>query len=63
MVFDKYKKRLKKVREEIKEVNQNIVRLEDKMDNRPKALYDGYKQNTEKLCNVECKLNDLSSRV
>ncbi|SCX76670.1 hypothetical protein [Alkaliphilus peptidifermentans] len=55
------------IRGEIKEVKselkQDIVRLENKMDNHFKALYDGYKQNTEKLCQVESIITDLNNKV
>lgn len=51
------------VRQEIKEVKQDAVRFEDKMDNHMKALYDGYKQNTEKLGELESKVGELSNKV
>ncbi len=51
------------VRGEIKNLNHSVIKLENKVDNNLKALYDGYNQNTEKLCMLEYKINDLSNKV
>ncbi len=50
-------------KKDLDNTRQDLARLEDKMDNHFKALYDGYKQNTEKLCEVEVKVNDLNNKV
>ena len=41
----------------------DIVRLEDKIDNNSKALFDGYIQTYEKVTDVEKKVEDISSRI
>jgi len=41
----------------------DIVRLEDKLDNKTKALFDGYSQTYEKLTDIEKKLEDISIKV
>ena len=42
---------------------QDIVRMENKIDNDTKALYDGYTQTFEKLIAIEKKVDDISSKV
>ncbi len=42
---------------------QDIVRIENKLDNDSKALFDGYTQTFEKLIAVEKKVDDISSKV
>jgi hypothetical protein len=41
----------------------DIVRLEDKLENKTKALFDGYTLTYEKLTVIEKKLEDLSTKV
>ena len=41
----------------------DIVRLEDKLENKTKALFDGYSQTYEKLTDIEKKLEDISIKV
>ncbi len=41
----------------------DIVRIENKLDNTTKALFDGYNQVYDKVVAVENALNDLSSKV
>lgn len=52
-----------KVHKELKEVRNDMVKIEDKLETNSKTLFDGYKQNYEKLTNVEKKLEDISSKV
>lgn len=42
---------------------QDIVRLEHKMDENHKALYDGYKQNSEGITELKNELINLSKKV
>ena len=44
-------------------VERHIARLENKVDNNSKALFDGYKQVYEKLETVEGKVDKLSEKV
>ena len=41
----------------------DIVRLENKMDQNHKALYDGYKLTYEKLETLEEKVNEIDKKV
>lgn len=41
----------------------DIVRLEDKMTNDSKALFDGYTQTFEKIAVVEKKVEDLATKI
>ncbi|MGK0466230.1 MAG: arsenate reductase-like glutaredoxin family protein [Clostridium sp.] len=41
----------------------DIVRIEDKLENKTKVLFDGYSQTYEKLTNIEKKLEDISTKV
>jgi len=41
----------------------DIVRLEDKLENKTKALFDGYTQTYEKLTDIEKKLEVISIKV
>ena len=41
----------------------DIVRIENKMDNDTKALYDGYKQTYEKLQVIETKVDSISQEI
>lgn len=41
----------------------DIVRIEDKLDNNSKALFDGYTLTYEKLSDLEKQLKDISSKV
>lgn len=60
---------LEKMYIEIKEMKanmatkQDIVRLENKMDENHKTLYDGYKQSIEGITEIREKLNKLTDRV
>jgi hypothetical protein len=54
-------------KEDLSKVEQglkhHIVRLEDKIDQNNKALYDGYKLTYEKLEVLEEKVNEISKNV
>lgn len=41
----------------------DIVRIEDKLENKTKALFDGYTQTYEKLTDIEKKLEYISNKV
>lgn len=52
-VFDLMTKFYSEFSEFRQEVKNDIVRLENKVDNSSRALFDGYKQTYEKLVEVE----------
>lgn len=54
------KEDLTKVKQELK---HDIVKIESKMDQNHKALYDGYKLTYEKLGSLEEKVNDIDKKV
>jgi len=41
----------------------DIVRLEEKLENKTKALFDGYTQTYEKLTDIEKRLEVISNKV
>ena len=51
------------MQEGFKEVKQDIVRLENKMDTNHKALYDRYKLTYEKLITLEKKVDEIENKV
>ncbi len=53
----------KKIDDKVDDVRQDIVRLENKMDENHKALYDGYKQNSETITEIREDIKNLKSRV
>lgn len=44
-------------------IEKNMVRMENKMDENHKALYDGYKQNSEVITEIRDDVKELKSRV
>ncbi len=46
-----------------KRLRHDIVRLENKMDDNHKALYDGYKLSYEKLTTLENKVDKIDKKV
>lgn len=48
---------------EVMATKQDIVRLENKMDENHKALYDGYKQSIEGIQEINHRLDKLTDRV
>jgi hypothetical protein len=50
-------------KDNISKINQSIVRLENKVDENHKALYDGYKLTYEKLTMLEEKVDEIDSKV
>ena len=44
-------------------IENDIVRIENKLDTNSKALFDGYNQTYEKVVAVEKAVNELSSKV
>lgn len=65
----KIKGEMQEMKDEMQEMKinmatkQDIVRLENKMDENHKALYDGYKQSIEGITEIRQKLNKLTDRV
>lgn len=47
----------------IDNVRQDITRLEHKEDENHKALYDGYKQNSERIEELNIKVDKLTEQV
>lgn len=66
-MYSEMQQGFKEVRSEMqqgfKDVRYDIVRIENKLDNNSKALFDGYKQTYEKLTDIEEKLEVISSKV
>ena len=58
--FDMMGNEIKEVR---KKMQNGFVRLENKMDENHKALYDGYKQNSEAITEIREDIKELKSRV
>ena len=58
--FDMMGNEIKEVR---KEMQNGFVRLENKMDENHKALYDGYKQNSEAITEIREDIKELKSKV
>lgn len=56
-------KRLDKLEDGQKKLSNDIIRIETKLDNNSKTLFDGYTVIYEKLDNLETKVNDISSKV
>ena len=56
--FDEINKKLDK-----KADKDDIVRLEYKLENKTKALFDGYTQTYEKLTDIEKRLEVISNKV
>ncbi len=56
-------KRLDSLEDGQKKLNNDIIRIENKLDNNSKALFDGYNQVYDKVVAVENAVNDLSSKV
>ncbi|KAB3531868.1 hypothetical protein [Alkaliphilus serpentinus] len=48
---------------EVMATKQDIVRLESKMDENHRALYDGYKQSIEGIHGINIRLDKLTDRV
>jgi len=47
----------------IDSVKNDIIRLENKLDDNSKALFDGYNQTYEKVVSIENSVKELSSKV
>mgnify|MGYP003772423221 CR=1 FL=1 len=61
--FDAMDNKIDSMATEIKDIKGDIVRIENKLDNTTKALFDGYNQVYDKVVAVENAVNDLSSKV
>ena len=55
--------RLGNLEEGQKGLVNDIIRLENKLDNNSKALFDGYTQNNDRLDRIDEKLEDLSEKI
>ncbi len=62
-LFEFMTKMYGEMQEGFKEVKQDIVRLENKMDTNHKALYDGYELTYEKLITLEKKVDEIENKV
>ncbi len=56
-------KRLDNLEEGQNKLNSDIIRLENKLDDKSKALFDGYKQTYEEVKEVKQAVEELSSKV
>jgi len=56
-------KRLDNLEEGQNKLNSDIIRLENKLDDNSKALFDGYKQTYEEVKEVKKSVEELSSKV
>ncbi|MFZ5986733.1 MAG: hypothetical protein ACOYWZ_06380 [Bacillota bacterium] len=65
--FSEFRKETKEdihiIKDDLKGIKGDIVRLENKIDTNSKALFDGYKQTYEKVIDVENAVKDLSQKV
>lgn len=50
-------------KQELQGVKQDIIRMENKMDENHKALYDGYKQSIEGIHELKKDIEKLTDRV
>ena len=71
-IFDLISKMYSDMNSKLDEVNKkldmkadknDIVKIEDKLENNSKALFDGYKQAYEKMTDIEKQLGNISSKV
>ena len=61
--FDGLETRFDGLETEVAKIGKDLLRLEDKVDNTSKALFDGYTQTYEKIVVVEKKVDILTERV
>ena len=75
--FSNVKKDIKDVKKDVVDLKKNVVdlkkdtvdlksgqlKLEDKLEETRKTLYDGYIQNSQAINRIETKLDDLSDKV
>jgi len=50
-------------KDDITRLENRIIRLENKLENDTKALFDGYKQTYEKVVAIEKRVDELSAKV
>ena len=55
--------RLGSLEEGQKGLVNDIIRLENKLDDNSKALFDGYSQNNDRLDRIDEKLDELSDKI
>ncbi len=51
--FKEINGRIDKLEDEVKEVKKTVLKIEQDHGQKLEALFDGYKQNYEKLCRIE----------
>jgi predicted nucleic acid-binding Zn-ribbon protein len=51
--FKEVNGRIDKLEDEVKEVKKTVLKIEQDHGQKLEALFDGYKQNYEKLCRIE----------
>jgi chromosome segregation ATPase len=51
------------LKDDVKNLKSDVVRIETKLDEKTKALYDGYVLNHEKLEVIEIKIDKLTDKV
>ncbi len=62
-MFDLMTKMYSEFSEFRKEITNDVIRLENKIDTSSKTLFDGYQQVYEKLDRLENKVDSISSKV
>lgn len=55
--------RFDKLENEVGGLKSDVLRLENKLDDRTKVLFDGYNQNTEILARLEKKVDSIDEKV
>jgi hypothetical protein len=52
---------MKEVKAEVKQNSKDILRLENKIDDKLSGLFDGHSANTEKLDTIDFKIDNFGS--
>lgn len=61
--FETLEKGQGELKDDVKGLKKDVLRIETKLYDDSKALFDGYKQNYEKLLDVENKVDIMSSKL
>lgn len=62
-MYSEMKEGFKAVDERLGKLEAGQIRLEDKLENNSKALFDGYKQTYEKIADLDNNIKELSNRI
>jgi flagellin-like hook-associated protein FlgL len=62
-MYNEFSEFRKDTKADLTEIKNDIVRIENKLDDNSKALFDGYNQTYEKVVEVEKAVKELSSKV